>query len=248
MFLVKRQFHSSTFTSSRFPALPTKISRQSNLRNQKIIEKTKLKLGSKYAEIGRDKRQSPYSENRSPSKPTQPQKPIERQGLIAPFLFKKDHIPENIEMNLKDFIKQDKEIAIEEKPEKKYSLKNAKIEKKKEIEQTSEQTKLSLPVNSIPKITFKDEFEQKTLSGPFYQYGLTPSEVKYILDTLPNEQKDSYSIDKRNLQQAEMLRRIISMDASSQKTIKKFNIQRVVEVFQRDSLDTGSSEVQGMFI
>ena len=71
MFNVKRLFHFSPPSLGRFPALQTKISRQSNQRNYEKILKLKSKLKSKYRLIGRDKRNSPFTQRKSSSKPTQ---------------------------------------------------------------------------------------------------------------------------------------------------------------------------------
>lgn len=246
MLPLRRSFNSTCNLNARFPALPTRISRASNQKNQKKIVQLKQKLGEKYRLLGRDKRQSPYTERNSPSKPTQPPKPQEKIPLIKPFLYQKDKNPNELSDDLlekleKIEIKEDKQEKAE-----KQSLLSAKIHKKKEEVETNEFTKLSMPEQSIPKKIVKDGVEQKTATGPYYQYGVKPSELEFVLETTPALTSEPYSADKRNLQQAEMVRRIISMENGNQRSIKKFNVQRVVEIFQRTPQDTGSSEVQGI--
>jgi ribosomal protein S15 len=45
-------------------------------------------------------------------------------------------------------------------------------------------------------------------------------------------------------EQAEMVRRVLSIENASASQMKKFNTARAVELFQRDDQDTGSAEVQ----
>lgn len=44
--------------------------------------------------------------------------------------------------------------------------------------------------------------------------------------------------------QAEMVRRLLSIENASSRQMRKFNISRVLEMFGRHDLDTGSAEVQ----
>ncbi|KAH6571724.1 hypothetical protein BASA62_003733 [Batrachochytrium salamandrivorans] len=89
-------------------------------------------------------------------------------------------------------------------------------------------------------------FEPITAVGPFYRYGLTPSDVKAILSDTPKTllMEGAMNSSDRTEEQAEMVRRIISLENGNESALRKFNIARSVEVFQRAPGDTGSPEVQ----
>ncbi|KAL5035946.1 hypothetical protein BDV3_004701 [Batrachochytrium dendrobatidis] len=97
--------------------------------------------------------------------------------------------------------------------------------------------------NSTPDLPI---FEPTTAVGPFYRYGLTPSDVETILSITPEVLvNEGQIIDaERAEEQAEMVRRIISLENGRESTIRKFNIARSIEIFQRMPGDTGSPEVQ----
>eukprot|EP00842_Homolaphlyctis_polyrhiza_P003689 jgi/Hompol1/4320/HPOL_001574-RA len=317
----------------------TRISRKAHSKNMLKISYLKTKLGDKYRIIGRDKRQSPLTERRSPSKPSQPQPPVPKPVHIAPFLASKAN-PRPLDVTpgrLLDALKTAKTLAatdaatasikaaeaLETKASTGIRMRSTKTDVRGP--QNDQNTIMRLPEGAVPKIpdaviastkiqafaeitrsikhgskqsvdasgnvaaeadagagagagagakSETDEspntvthseaiplsanalptIEPKTAVGPFYQFGITPSEAETILSITPkiltrNNQINidaSFKGDKaaRAEEQAEMLRRIICLENSNEMGIRKFNIARSVEIFQRKAGDTGSPEVQ----
>jgi small subunit ribosomal protein S15 len=76
---------------------------------------------------------------------------------------------------------------------------------------------------------------------------MTPSEVKFLLQDTPSVVRKQIDTDERRQfvsQQAEIVRRLMTIENASASQIKKFNTARAVEMFQRSDVDTGSPEVQ----
>lgn len=246
-----RPLHSTAFVLGRFPALPTKISRSAHAKNLKHIQELKAKLGKRYSPIGRDKRFSPLSENRSPSQPSQPKRPADPPVRIARFLAAPhaprplDFVPGKLDDSLKtlDAVLQQEQLTATDAPDqvsiRDFTIKDKKVRK---VETTST-TVLSLPSDAIPK---DSDSTAKTAFGPFYQFGLTPKEAQFLFDTAAQSNSSYVTKDPYSMQNAEIVRRIISIENASQKSLTAFNKTRVKELFQRHERDTGSSEVQGM--
>ncbi|KAJ2996449.1 30S ribosomal protein S15 [Globomyces sp. JEL0801] len=248
-------FHTSKTNFGRYPALPTRISRSAHAKNLKKIESIKSKVGEKYKVLGREKRQSPYSERRSPSKPTQPPPPVKLPIKIEPFLAAPNKVPApivpgNLEESLRrlnlstDATPLKKEMTTKSKG----SIKMGHISQNKTIPTSSFLNTLKLEENAIPNIhplTDYPELEVKTAEGPYYQHGIVPSEIEFVLKSTPMALKDPLvSALDMDTQKAEMIRRILSIENASAKGIANFNKTRVMEIFQRNPQDTGSSEVQ----
>ena len=223
------------------------------------IEHLKKKLGKDYRIIGRDKRMSPYSERNSPSKPTQPPAPTHPPNLSSKFLISDknptpfDFIPGSLGKILKEeeTLKENPTDSIADNyaPKEPESLTMPSTTAFAQLkEETDFNTKLKLPeVGVVPK-RLNNEYglELKTQSKPFYQHSLTPSESQFLFEQLPVACKNTYTTVKDNTeQQAEMLRRIISIDNANSKAKRKFNTARMIEMLQRHPLDTGSAPVQG---
>ena len=239
--MFKSLFHSTALINARFPALETRISRSSYEKNLKRISRLKAKLGPNYAIIGRDKRQSPLTERRSPSKPSQPPKPVPKLLKIEPLLLTKDKVPIPI-------IPGDWKSSIKHAPkldEEQIVLKQSSIRKlvPEKVVETVELQKLELPEKVVPEKVMIGPMEGQTVSGPYYNYGLLPTECSQVF----NNQQTLFN-DNATTNQQELTRRILSVSNSSQKQIRKFNTKRMVELFQRYPGDCGSSEVQGIFI
>lgn len=259
----KTFFHSSSFELSRYPALATKITRYSHVQNLRKIEQLKNKLGKDYRDIGRSKRQSPYSERNSPSKPTQPPAPIPKKKVVSPFLMSlKNRNP--LEYNTDLLLGSEKnsnEKAVDSVVENESSKLLGEIEDKsflslpsatafkKQQAETNQDTVLTLDPSAIssPQST-PFGIELQTHSRPYYQFGVRPSETEFLLRKVPEACKLSYRTLKDDTeQQAEILRRIMSVETGSQKSLRRFNVARIMEMIQKHELDTGSPQVQGIF-
>ena len=239
MQILKLQFHTSSNLLARFPALQTRISRSAHEKNLKRIQRLKKKLGDDYRLIGRDKRQSPLTQVRSPSKPSQPPKPIPTKLIIEPLLLKPNYEPlPIIPSNWKDSIKN--QLKAQE-------TENLKVGKglrelvPQQVQKQVELTKLELSPKVVPELLMNGDRPGQTLSGPYYNYGILPNECEKIFQSSSTDLfKQEYSQE-----QLELARRILSTNNSNAQQIRKFNTKRMVELFQRYPGDCGSSEVQG---
>lgn len=94
------------------------------------------------------------------------------------------------------------------------------------------------------------------ITGPYYTHNLTPTEASLLFIDAPKAstgqgvttsgtpiEYDTETVQKAT-QQAEMLRRILSLQNASKKQIQKFDSGRIVQVFGRSESDTGSPQVQ----
>jgi hypothetical protein len=107
-----------------------------------------------------------------------------------------------------------------------------------------------MPKNSIPKL---DNPDSVAVQGPYYQYGLTPKNIDFLLRTTP---KFASKVKLANIshsqvdgalsseERAEIMRRILCLENSNKAGIEKFNTARVIAIFGRNNNDTGSPEVQ----
>ncbi|KAJ3183738.1 ribosomal protein S15 [Gaertneriomyces sp. JEL0708] len=258
---MSRAFHSTPQTLNRIPALQVRISRNSWERNQKRIAKLKNRLGDKYAEIGRDKRRSPTTEKRSSTSESQvPRKP-EPQVKLRPFLAGGNlGGPKPLGVvagSLDDTMESVKGIKnvddLGEKVVQKVVNTTGSLRmptKQGEAEATISAV-LELPPNAIPEVTTSDTeapypFSTAATAGPYYSYGLTPSELELLLKDVPEamERGPQSSGSVGSDAQAEIVRRIVSLDMATQKMVNKWNVARCVSVFGRRAGDTGSPEVQ----
>lgn len=247
-----REFHNTASVFGRFPALVTRISRRAHAKNLQKIAQLKLKIGDKYRAIGRENRRSPYTERRSPSKPSQLPKPIEPKVLLKEFLLSPTN-PMPTQIKLQSIVETFKhakrgEDAIAEKARVVTSLRVAAVDIREKVVESNSDTILQLPPNSIPLAQEDCLVEPVAVNGPFYRLRTTPSEVKFLLETTPQIIKDQNYGDVVSSQseQAEALRRVLSMENSSAKQFTKFNVGRAIEIFQRHDMDTGSPEAQGL--
>jgi hypothetical protein len=258
MFVFRRLLHSSLPSFGRFPALQTRISRQANQRNFEKILKVKSKLKTKYRLIGRDKRNSPFTQRKSSSKPTQ--MPLEKHwdARLSKFLINR------AKMNPAPFAKM-KPGRIPQEAAKKYNEAKREMKKEKRTNQRQKGKSLSMPTrdafkkvvavsdhntpleidaeNAVP-YTKNYDIPLLTQFGPYYQYSLSPAEAKFLFKDVPATASQSVGLNQSS-EQAEMLRRILSMDIADAEQIRKFNTARAVEIFQSHDLDTGSPQVQG---
>ncbi|KAJ1340933.1 ribosomal protein S15 [Batrachochytrium salamandrivorans] len=279
-------FHTAAILQSRFPAQINRISRKAHEKNLLKIAQLKAKLGPKYRPLGREKRVSPLTDVRSPSKPSQPPRPIPKPVRLSPFLASQanrrplDIVPGGIDEVLeksKELLEkadQESHAADGNKAASKINPANMSIRVRtsKPVVKglaNDETTLLRLPetvrahlkprskVSTAKPIDTTSEtssdigsglrvFEPITAVGPFYRYGLTPSDVKAILSDTPKTllMEGAMNSSDRTEEQAEMVRRIISLENGNESALRKFNIARSVEVFQRAPGDTGSPEVQ----
>ncbi|KAH6592021.1 hypothetical protein BASA50_008304 [Batrachochytrium salamandrivorans] len=295
-------FHTAAILQSRFPAQINRISRKAHEKNLLKIAQLKAKLGPKYRPLGREKRVSPLTDVRSPSKPSQPPRPIPKPVRLSPFLASQanrrplDIVPGGIDEVLeksKELLEkadQESHAADGNKAASKINPANMSIRVRtsKPVVKglaNDETTLLRLPETYVPDLpvsvtdaietsvrahlkprskvstakpidttseTSSDigsglrVFEPVTAVGPFYRYGLTPSDVKAILSDTPKTllMEGAMNSSDRTEEQAEMVRRIISLENGNESALRKFNIARSVEVFQRAPGDTGSPEVQ----
>ena len=233
---------------ARYPPLQTRISRKAHERNLLKIAQLKETLGTKYRPCGREKRQSPLTERRSPSKPSQPAPPPNVLPPITNFLLLKKAPEPIVPGSLKETFKILKNKKTEQVVETgvKQDLRMPVFERKPVEVTTSEKTLLKLPEQPIPA-TWDTPVEPRATEAPFYRFGLAPKEIQFLLqNTVESMKANSYGDDvsQRHDQQAEMLRRIMSLDNGSQGDVKKFNKMRIMEIFKRHDQDTGSSEVQ----
>jgi hypothetical protein len=228
-----RWFHTTAVGLARLPALQTRISRNQFQKNQQKIVELKKRLGDKYRIIGRDKRISPITERRSPSKDSQPPKPIERVPLIQPYLYDPEKGCLDIDETVKAIQEETKESKVD-------SIRDFVITKR---EEKDIQTILTLDDSALPPVVKNGETELKTQKGPYYQHGILPSETEFVLKKTPLVTQDVFQ--ENVTQQPELVRRILSMETANNQMIRRFNVQRVIEMFQRKAGDTGSSEVQG---
>ncbi|KAJ3369469.1 hypothetical protein HDU91_007142 [Kappamyces sp. JEL0680] len=256
----KISFHSSSLSSSRYPALATKISRYAHQKNLRKIKQLKKRLGDDYKPLAREKRQSPYSERNSPSKATQPPAPPE---LLKPihryYVGRFNHTPKHfvpgralsipLASSTGPAVKEKKQYQSKGETSASISMPTHLNFKKAKAESTAE-TLLTLPKKVVPPGSVAPGGIWKaTAAGPFYQYGLTRPELSFLFNHLPAASKDGFSKSKQaaeveSEQQSELVRRILSISTGNTKTMRKFNVARSVEMFQRHTLDTGSAQVQ----
>ncbi|KAH6565032.1 hypothetical protein BASA60_010050 [Batrachochytrium salamandrivorans] len=264
-------FHTAAILQSRFPAQINRISRKAHEKNLLKIAQLKAKLGPKYRPLGREKRVSPLTDVRSPSKPSQPPRPIPKPVRLSPFLASQanrrplDIVPGGIDEVLeksKELLEkadQESHAADGNKAASKINPANMSIRVLTDAIETSVRAHLKprSKVSTAKPIDTTSEtssdigsglrvFEPVTAVGPFYRYGLTPSDVKAILSDTPKTllMEGAMNSSDRTEEQAEMVRRIISLENGNESALRKFNIARSVEVFQRAPGDTGSPEVQ----
>ena len=111
-------------------------------------------------------------------------------------------------------------------------------------------TALSLPENSIPKLDNPDSI---AVQGPYYQYGLTPKNVDFLLRTTPkfapkvklaNISHSQVNGSLNSQERAEIMRRILCLENANKSAIEKFNTARVIAIFGRNANDSGSPEAQ----
>lgn len=254
-------FHCSSQNQGRFPALKTRISRQANQRNIQHILKLKENLGKRYKLIGRDKRTSPISERFSPSKPTQPEPPLRWKREIGKFLVSiSAPRPSAFVTGFPGVTPKMMEAQQDNRARAPTLSKEAAMSKgslssllmpsldafRKTVITTNENTVLELPINALPAIEKNGEFEFKTKSEPYYQFSLAPSETAFLLKDTPSVIKKNYEVSADITgQQAEMMRRILSINSANAKGMKVWNTARAIEIFQTHASDTGSSQVQG---
>jgi small subunit ribosomal protein S15 len=87
-------------------------------------------------------------------------------------------------------------------------------------------------------------------SGPYVAHGVTSSEAYAVLKTAPDVLASHSTLVESDpaavspSQQAEMVRRIISLENSSASAVHSFNKIRVMSMFGKHSTDSGSSSVQ----
>ncbi|KAI9100414.1 hypothetical protein DFS34DRAFT_578708 [Phlyctochytrium arcticum] len=90
-------------------------------------------------------------------------------------------------------------------------------------------------------------------AGPYYSHGLTRAEIETVFVDAPalqNSENTFKGEDAQQLpeQQAEMVRRILSLENANKKELTKFNVGRCVTLFGREAHDTGSPEVQAAIL
>ncbi|KAJ3037240.1 hypothetical protein HDV00_001872 [Rhizophlyctis rosea] len=267
---LSRNLHTTLPALSRLPKLPVRITRKAWARNLDKIEKLKKALGPRYRPLGRDKRRSPITERRSSTTDSQPPKTPPPPMKIEPFLFSKKRLqPEPIISrdvkqtidSIKDKLREDE--AAREAAAKISSSKDALLKGNfaRFAEKPKETGTLSLPEDAIPTpppapvlpevLAETDAAKKLSLpqtTGPYYAYHVTPTEAAFLLRDVPkadelNPTRRSASGTTPN-QQAEMLRRILTMENANVRQMKKFNIARALELFGRKPGDSGSPAAQ----
>ncbi|KAI8905881.1 hypothetical protein EDD86DRAFT_193453 [Gorgonomyces haynaldii] len=235
MFL--RTISTSVTAQTRYPALWTRISKNAHERNLQKIQFLKQKLGDKYRQLGREKRTSPPTERRSPSKPSQLVLPPKTPSPITRVMAFQTKPPKDIVGDLKQDLKPVEEAKEESKQETRSILMPQFSQEVKEQQVFD----LSLKPNAVPQ----DETNSGVRKGPYYRFGLKPTEAKFLFETLPkNMQKHGQEDKLTHEQQAEMVRRILDLSLSNESDLKHFNKSRVKELFQKHEQDTGSPSVQ----
>ncbi|KAJ3293165.1 hypothetical protein HK104_004698 [Borealophlyctis nickersoniae] len=270
-----KELHTTTPLSHRWPALLKPISKRSWKRNLKKIEELKTRLGDKYKSWGREKRRSPRTDRVRASTPSQPPKPPPKVPQIAPLLAKLGSpmpypiVPNNLAETLK-LVKE-----LKEKEEQTASSSNAEsrsddisqmsVRKVEEKVKTDSSTVLRVPPGSIPPVVprplpskasdlpshITSGIPSALAQGPYYAYGVTAEEIRFLLEDAPraeqmNPDRRQTSVDPE--EQAEMVRRILSLENAGSKELGKFNRRRMVELFGRSIDDGGSAEVQATLI
>ena len=253
--MATRQFHTAVRLMSRFPALQTRISRKAHEKNLQRIAQLKASLGDKYKPLGREKRRSPYTERRSPSKPSQPPPPVEREALMTPLMVSRSNLRPldlNLESSLplKERIKAIAAIAstntttaatTDEKERVIVGIRSRPAFKAQEAAAIRE---LRLSQAALPKLGTDPQSSAEPSSGPFYTFGCKPSEMHQLLHETPTVMVQEGTMPDKALEQAELVRRILSVDNASDASILKLNIARAIQLFQRFPADIGSPEVQ----
>ncbi|KAJ3013843.1 hypothetical protein HKX48_005494 [Thoreauomyces humboldtii] len=257
-------FHSTSHPNNRSVPLQTRISRRSWARNQRKIDDLRTRLGDKYAEIGRDKRRSPTTTTRSSTSLSQSPPVPAPPSKILPFLAAKTRTrPHPIVVgDLKATLATVKGdvSALAQVNERSVAFANASPRnirdlKKRDVNGAETSRDLTLPENSIPEparpVTFGARklpesipaFPAPATSGPAYAFSLSAEEAKLVLGDAP---ASAQSPEDRSTSaaQAEMVRRILSLENGNQKQINKYNTDRCVQMFGRAPTDTGSPEVQ----
>lgn len=141
-------------------------------------------------------------------------------------------------------------------------------EETKALVRTTELDPAAIPPSSIFPILSEKKLElpsdipniEVQANGPYYIHGYQPSDIEFLLkstptvmDSHPSMQRKQYmeniseNSSKKFLnvsEQAEIVRRILSMENASSGQMKKFNIQRCIELFGDKPFNSGSSAVQ----
>ncbi|KAJ3413206.1 30S ribosomal protein S15 [Chytridiales sp. JEL 0842] len=138
--------------------------------------------------------------------------------------------------------------------------------------QTSSSTRLSIPEDQIPPPTLETDVSEAPSvaftrsQGPAFSNGVTTAEARFLLVDAPSALKsiprawgesasqqpeataDGALMAERDetllKEQAEMVRRVVSLENAGKKEVNSWNRARMVELFGRSFGDTGSPEVQ----
>ncbi|KAI8821470.1 uncharacterized protein EV422DRAFT_43884 [Fimicolochytrium jonesii] len=264
-------FHSSASLSDRVPALQVRISRKAWRKNQKKIEDLRRRLGDNYAVIGRDKRRSPYTQTNSSTRPTQAPYVPPPDPKILPFFAVpgKTNVAPIVSGDFKKTLAAVKELRAKASEE--QSVNEAMAEKTQgsirdlkmaAVEDDGVSKVLEVPLGAIPYAKEKAplrgfelpadvaELPTPATSGPGYGFSLTPSEAQLLFLQTPDivaAGTHGRAPSERDIgpkAQAEMVRRIVSLENANKPQMNKYNVDRCVQLFGRAPHDTGSPEVQ----
>lgn len=236
-----RHFHSSPLVNSRFPALKPVVTRRARIRHNRKHAALQLKLGSKYRPL-----------NRLP--PLFPPPVQEPNMHLAPFLANPENKqpppirPGDLKTTL--LTKLDSNVV------KKGDQKSINISRMTSTEVDAVVVKRGLIKGKIPREkgkpfklapkTFKPKAypPEPQAKGPYLAHNITQAEANRVLETLASKIPVESEADTTPVEQANQVARIISLDNASAPNLDAFNRARLVGLFGKHAMDTGSSAVQ----
>ncbi|KAJ3126826.1 hypothetical protein HK098_007120 [Nowakowskiella sp. JEL0407] len=93
----------------------------------------------------------------------------------------------------------------------------------------------------------EDLVKATSVSPPYYSHQLNEAELKFALNDTPIAFSMDSKMDPVEEQKSEIVRRILSLSNSNAEQLRKFNFERIIQLFGRRPFDTGSPEVQAAF-
>ncbi|KAJ3090865.1 hypothetical protein HK102_002412 [Quaeritorhiza haematococci] len=258
----RASFHTSTVQLSRFPKVTVRVTRRAKIRHVRKQKRLQARLGARYRELKKLPDSIP--------KPTPP------EPKLRPFLATPENttpepiIPGDLEHTVETFQKRRAEqLASEEAQAAQEKEQRAaagggirlRLTRQNASENLAESQSLKFDASAVPtSIPSKAPLPKGVAvpegaslpdvqsEGPYYSYSLRPSDVNFLLRDTPEAVRNVKGEPEKVDQQAEMVRRIISLDNASAEQMRAFNKQRTISLMARTVNDTGSSEVQaGIF-
>ncbi|KAI9208169.1 uncharacterized protein BJ171DRAFT_490421 [Polychytrium aggregatum] len=255
------QMHSSPAVSSRSQPLEIVRSRRSIQRAQRRAERDKIRFGDKY---------------RPKTTPAPVPSTIEGGAKLTPVFATPSNLsPASIvPQNLGETLKHLASKAVSTEPDNESSSKSQRVASETQDPRNLRNmtrrdnnivdaiAEMTLAPDAIPPkpetvavpeslaVPEETKLPEPLQHGPFYNYGLTHSDIKFLLEDtqVVHRNRVQNSLSATPAEQSEMVRRILSIENSSKKQLTELNKLRIMDVFAKKPFDTGSPAVQiGVF-